>query len=275
MPLELMVPVRPGAYVLDARADGEQQSVRAYVHPADRISERVRRLLLLNAGDEYRLGETEYVFDLYLADDPETVFSTCGEAVACYTHECCEQTAAKMLGTWLAAVAGDESRRFQAMGSQMRGIDRLETMWRTGGFAMYPAQKEPSETWGRETYRHLLEMQPLRAVCTLSPFSSDLASDLGALTGRIDRLAARARAVYGSPSADRIASCHDAYLASTDRCDDALRYVLDHWKVLDEGDEVRGSVVSKNGAVCEREEVCYAGAVLLGDAPDGLHGARQ
>lgn len=268
---EIVIPMQPGLYQLLASSDGKAHVADAFVHSADRISERVRRLVVLEEGQTFDLGKQDHLFDLRFVGDPDEMYRTCGRAIVNYSHACCEQTASKMLGAWLAYAGGDDDTRFKALGSLRQGIDRLEGMRLTGGFAMYPGQRQPNDYWGKGAYRHLVGMRPLQQF-----FSGNggFNGDISGLVDRIGQLADWGAGVYGALPQGPLQSCHDAYLASIDRPGEALDHVRTRWETVEDDDGLCGRVPSGDGAVGTRAETCYAAAVLLSDA-EGNQRLRQ
>jgi ankyrin repeat protein len=259
---EIIIPVSPGTYHFTARRNGEVFRKEVTIRPAQRISERVRRLVVLRQHESLELRASDHIFQLHVVNDPDEVFRNCGHALASYAHLCCEQTAAAMLGALLAYAAGDSEMRIEAIKSLRKGIERLERMWKPDGFAMYLEFPSSNEWLGMQAYMHIAEIHPLqRILCGDGPRHSDLSEILG----RIAQLECRASRVYGPVLGSSITSLRDAYLSMEYDRSSSLGYVLKNWKVLENDRGPYGLALKGGTGVSSRAETCYAATVLTCD----------
>ncbi|BBM86687.1 hypothetical protein [Candidatus Uabimicrobium amorphum] len=253
----LLEDLQPGHYTFTASNDTHEYVEKLWIKPLNRICERVRRLIILEEGQGFHHDECDHLFDINFVEDFNEVTKTCGQAIANYAHACCEQTAAKMLGAFLAWCVGDVNEKSQSMSSLYQGLKRLQGMWTKNGFTMYPNHSKPCGYWGPLAYRHLLTMQPLSQMNMLDMDMSNLLTELATLTQKAEQ-------VYGE--ANEIKSCRDAYINLQKQPQTSLEFVLQNWQQQQDADFIYGvAKADDSNAVDLRAQTCFAAAVLLSD----------
>lgn len=269
---DVRVPLRAGSHVFSARSGNHAGSEEVFVERGDCLTSRTRRLIVLRDGETYALKPAQRLFKVTFLEDLRALAGCCGEAVLDYGWRCSEQTAAAMLGAWGALVAARNGSRARALASLWKGLDRLDSLWRQGGFAMYPVDDRPSAWAGKLTWSHLLSMGIIRR---MMDGGSALRRELSPITCRLDALMEKAACVYGQSRGSSIESCREACLMAEEQDERAAQYVLERWAVRDGPVGAYGVVQDAvlppdfrflGKDTFRRIETCYAAALLLNHA---------